>query len=105
MEEVLNEIQNAEKKAAEIRQAALDKSAEISARAQEKAAEISKTSQTDCAELLKTQIKNAEISAQDEYVCALSSARKDAEAEADKILKSVDGIVDEIVGRVCRGDS
>lgn len=104
MEEILNEIDKAEKRAAEIKQAALDEAAEIVARARKDADEILLKSQKNCAELLKSSIESAELSSRDDYVRALSIVKRETSAEADTLLKGVGDEVAEIVGRICRGN-
>ena len=90
MQEIINSINEAEAKAAEIKAAALQKAAEITAAAEVRADEVARKCETECKLYRENQLKKAERDAQ-------------AKASADSVIKKTDGAVKDIVRRITRG--
>lgn len=103
MQDILKSINEAERKAAEIKEDALKKAAEIAQNAEERSAEISKLSEAECKAYREKAIKDAEAEAQKNYDGEITVKRAEAAKYAADRLKTTDNIVSDIVRRVVRG--
>lgn len=103
MREIIESINRAEEKAAEIKAAAQQKAAEIAGNAEERSAEIAKLSEAECKAYREKAIREAEEAAQKNYDDEITVKRAEAAQYAADRLKSTDGIVSDIVRRIVRG--
>lgn len=103
MQDILKSINEAEKRAAEIKENAQIKAAEITENAEERASEISKLSEAECKAFREKAIKEAEEGAQKKYEEEITVKRAEGAKYASDRLKTTDNIVSEIVRRVTRG--
>lgn len=103
-EEMIKSITDAEAKAAEIKQAAIEKSAQILAAAEEQAVGIEKACDMRLKTYRETELKNARAAAEAQYSQTLASAEKDARVYCANVLKNAETCVSEIVGRIASGD-
>ena len=104
MEEIIKSITEAEAEAAKIKANAQERAAQIIAAAQEDAAQIAKKSETECRLLRETGIRNAEKTAQANYEKTIAESTASAIKYADGVIKTVDGQISEIVGRIVGGN-
>lgn len=103
MQEIIELINEAETKAAEIKANALDKAAEIASAAEERAADIEKLAEAECKALREKSLKNAVEEAQKRYDNEITVNRAKASRYCADRLKDTDKIVSDIVRRVTRG--
>ena len=103
MQEILKSINEAEQKAAEIKEKAQIKAAKIAASAEERASEILKLSEAECKAYREKAVKDAEVGAQKKYEEEITVKRAEGAKYAADRLKVTDNIVSEIVRRVVRG--
>lgn len=97
---VLELINQAEERAAEIKAKAQEEGAETVAAAEKEAAEIARASEADLRKFRDGEIKSAENRAEAEYEKRIAESRADARGYADRLLESADIFVGEIVGRI-----
>ena len=103
MQEIIDRINEAEAKAAEIKAKAYEKAADIASAAEERAADIEKIAEADCKTLREGSLKAATEEAQRRYDDEITVSRaKSAKYCADR-LKDTDKIVNDIVRRITRG--
>ena len=103
MQEIIQLINEAEAKAAEIKAIALDEAAEIAAAAEERAADIDRLAEVDCKVLRESSIKEANEEAQKRYDNEITVNRAKASKYCSDRLKDTDKIVSDIVRRITRG--
>ena len=103
MQEIIQLINEAEQKAAEIKAKAYDKAAEIAASAEERAADIEKLAEADCKALRESSLKAAQESADKLYDNEITVNRAKASKYCADRLKDTDKIVSDIVRRITRG--
>ena len=103
-EEMMQAIANAEAKAAEMKNAALEQAAAIVKEAEETAAKTKKSSAEVCKAYRETQLKEAEREAQNHYEASLEKTRAAARANGDKILANAEVPASIIVGRILNGN-
>ena len=103
MQEIIQLINEAEAKAAEIKANALEKAAEIASAAEERAAGIEKLSEADCRALRDKILKTAAEEADRRYENEITVNRAKASKYCADRLKDADKIVNDIVRRVSRG--
>ena len=103
MQEIIEKINEAEAKAAEIKANALEKAAEIASRAEERAADIDRLAEVDSKSLRESSLKNAQLEAQKRYDDEITLSRAKASKYCADRLKDTDKIVNDIVLRITRG--
>ena len=103
MQEIIEKINEAESKAAEIKANALEKAAEIAANAEERAADIERLAEVDCKALRESSLKAAQEEAQKRYDDEITVNRAKASKYCADRLKDTDKIVNDIVLRITRG--
>lgn len=103
MQEILKSINEAEQKAAEIKEAARQKAAEIAGNAEGRSADILKLSEAECKAYREKAVKEAEEGAQKNYGEEITVKRAEAAKYCADRLKTTDNIVSDIVRRVVRG--
>ena len=103
MQEIIDRINEAEAKAAEIKAKALEEAAEIAASAEERAADIEKIAETDAKTLRESSLKAAQQEAQKRYDDEITVNRAKASKYCADRLKDTDKIVNDIVRRITRG--
>ena len=103
MQEIIEKINEAESKAAEIKANALEKAAEIAANAEERAADIDRLAEVDCKALRESSLKAAQEEAQKRYDDEITVNRAKASKYCADRLKDTDKIVNDIVLRITRG--
>ena len=103
MQEIIDRINEAEAKAAEIKAQAIEKAAEIAANAEERAADIEKIAEVDCKALRESSLKAATEEAQKRYDNEITVNRAKASKYCADRLKDTDKIVNDIVRRITRG--
>ena len=104
MEDIIKSITEAEQQAAEIRLKAGERAAEIIAAASARAAEIAQRTEAECKIMREVQINRAVEDAQSAYDKAVAESATAARKYAGAVLKSADGAVNEILGRITGGD-
>lgn len=104
MEEIIKSITEAESQAAQIKANAQESAAKIIAGAQESAAQIAKNAESECKLLRETGLQSAEKTALDNYDKTIAESTANAKKYADGVIKTVDGYVSEIVGRIVGGN-
>ena len=103
MREIIDSINEAEAKAAEIKAAALEKAAEIGRAAEERAYDIARLSEAGCKAYREKSIKAAEAEADRRYAEKITVKRAEASGFAAACLKNTDKAVNDIVRRITRG--
>lgn len=103
MREIMEMINEAEEKAAEIKAEANDKAAGISSDADERAADIERLAEVDAKELREKTIEDAKRQAQKHYDDEIALNRAKAAGYCADRLKAGDKTVGDIVRRVTRG--
>ena len=103
MQEIIEKINEAEVKAAEIKAKALEKATEIASHAEERAADIDRLAEVDCKALRESSLKNAAAEAQKRYDDEITVNRAKAAKYCADRLKDTDKIVNDIVKRITRG--
>ena len=103
MQEIIEKINEAEAKAAEIKAHALEKAAEIASKAEERAADIERLAEVDCKALRESSFKDATQEAQKRYDDEITVNRAKASKYCADRLKDTDKIVNDIVKRITRG--
>ena len=103
MQEIINSINEAEAKAAEIKAQARKKAAEIAENAEERSAEISKLSETELKAYREKSVKEAEAEAQKRYDSEIAIKRAEAAQYAAERLNNADKFIGDIVRRITRG--
>ena len=103
-EEMMQAIAEAEAKAADMKNAALEKAAAIVKEAEETAAKMKKSSAEVCKAYRETQLKEAEREAQKNYEASLEKTRTAARANGDRILANAEVPASVIVGRILNGN-
>ena len=103
MQEIIEKINEAEAKAAEIKAEALEKAADIAANAEERAADIERLAEADCKALRESRLKAAVEEAQKRYEDEITVNRAKASKYCADRLKGTDKIVSDIVRRITRG--
>lgn len=103
MNDVMQQIHDAEAQAAKIKADALEQAALIAARAEADAAEIEKKSAEKRKVCREQQLKQAELAAQEHYETELKKQSAEAKAYADSLIEKADLYVGEIVRRVSGG--
>lgn len=104
MQELLKSINEAEQRAAQIKEDAQKKAAGIAEQAEERSSEISKLSEAECKSFREKAIREAEEEARKKYEAEIAVKRAEASKYAADRLKTTDNIVVEIVRRVVRGN-
>ncbi|MCH5142140.1 MAG: hypothetical protein J1G07_00270 [Clostridiales bacterium] len=104
MEDIIKSVNEAEGQAEEIKSSAEQKAAQILADAEKQAAEILKRSEEKLKIYREEQLKSAQAVAEEEYKNTLQSSAKTAEEYASSLIKRTDIQVNEVVGRVSRGN-
>lgn len=103
MQEIIDRINEAEAKAAEIKAKALEKAAEIASDAEERSADIARLAEADCKTLRESSLKSANEEAQKRYDDEITVNRAKASKYCADRLKDTDKIVNDIVRRITRG--
>lgn len=103
MEDIIKSISEAEEKAAEIKNDALNKAHEIAAKAEEKAEEIKKENAAQLKLYRENAIAAAEAAAQKAYADSIEKQRAQAEKYADSLIKDADFYVNDVVRRISGG--
>ena len=103
MQEIIEKINVAEEKAAQIKANALSEAAEIAAAAEERAADIDRLAEVDCKTIRESSQKSAQEEAQRRYDNEITVNRAKASQYCADRLKDTDKIVNDIVLRVTRG--
>lgn len=103
MQEIIELINEAEAKAAEIKADALNKAAQIADAAEQRAADIEKLAEADGKALREKTLKNAVEEAQRRYDEEITVNRAKASKYCSDRLKETDKIVSDIVRRITRG--
>ena len=104
MQEIIEKIAEAEQKAAEIREKALEKAAEIVSGGEERASDIEKIAEAECKTLRENSLKAATQEAQSRYDNEIIVNRAKAAKYCADRLKDTDKIVNDIVKRITRGN-
>lgn len=104
MEHIIEEITEAEKRAAEIKNNALLKAQDVVAKAEAEASVASKQGEAERTEYKERAVKKAEEEANASYAEKISAVRAEAQKRSEEILSSADNIVSEIVRRVVGGN-
>ena len=104
MQEIIEKINEAEQKAAEIKANALEKAGGIASKAEERAAEIDRLAEADSKVLRESSLKNATKEAQKRYDDEITVNRAKASKYCADRLKDTDKIVNDIVRRIVRGN-
>ncbi len=105
MENILDEIVEAERGAEKIKSSARLRAAKIIEDAEKRAAQIEKRSAEECKLLKEKKIAEAEVTAQAAYEKELAEKSAQAMAYSDGVLKKCASVADKIVGGIVRGDS
>ena len=103
MQEIINSINEAEEKAAEIKAAAIKKAAEIAENAENRIAEILALSEAECKALREKSIKTAKEQARKNYESEITVKRAESAQYRAERIKNIDKIVNDIVRRITRG--
>ena len=103
MQEIIEKINEAEAKAAEIKAEATEKAAEIASNAEERAADIARLAEADCKSMRESSLKAANEEAQKRYDDEITVSRAKASKYCADKLKDTDKIVNDIVRRITRG--
>ena len=103
MQEIIDKINEAEAKAAEIKAKAYEKAAEIASDAEERAADIARLAEADCKALRESSLKAANEEAQKRYDDEITVNRAKASKYCADRLKDTDKIINDIVRRITRG--
>ena len=103
MQEIIELINEAEQKAAEIKAEAIEKAAEIAAKAEERAADMEKLAEVDAKNLRESSLKAAVEEAGRRYDNEITVNRAKASKYCADRLKDTDKIVSDIVRRITRG--
>lgn len=103
-EEIIKSITEAEAQATAIKQNALEKASQIIAEAEDQATRSVQSSAQVCRAYSETQIKNARAEAERRYQETIDAEEKKAKAYCAEVLKTANDMVNEIVGRIVRGD-
>ena len=103
MQEIINSINEAEEKAAEIKAAAIKKAAEIAENAENRSAEILALSEAECKALREKSIKTAKEQARKNYESEITVKRAESAQYRAERIKNIDKIVNDIVRRITRG--
>ena len=104
MEDIIKVITDAEERAAEIKAQAQERAAEILENASRRAEEILRDSETKCKILREVSIRQAEEDAESAYDETLKKSAADAKKYADGVIKTAEGEINAIVGRVAGGN-
>jgi vacuolar-type H+-ATPase subunit H len=102
--DILQEIHAAETQAAEIKRNAAEQAARLYADAQAQAAHSEETNAEVCKAYVDTQIKAARAQAEKNYEETVNAKRKEAQAYCAKALENAETLVNDIVGRIIRGN-
>ena len=100
--EIIGQIAEAEREAAERKAQAAVRAAQIVAAAEQRAAELLASSETELRLDRETALKDATECAESEYENTIKSCRAQAEKYADDLLKGLDNYVTQIVGRLTK---
>lgn len=103
MQDIINSINEAEARAAEIKAQAQQLATEKSREAEERCAEMQKISEAECKLLRENRIKAAEDEALNNYNSEIAARKAEAKSYADGCLRNADEIVETIVRRITRG--
>lgn len=103
MQEIIKSINEAENKAAEIKEQALQRAAAIAEAAEVRCAEIEKLCEAECKAYRENAVRQAQIDAQNKYDEEITVKRAEAAQYAADKLKNTDKIVNDIVRRITRG--
>ncbi len=103
-EDIIKSITEAEAQATAIKQDATERASQIIAEAEDKATRILQSSAEVCRAYSETQIKNARAEAERRYQETLEVESKKAREYCAETLKDANDMVNEIVGRIVRGD-
>lgn len=103
-EDIIKTITTAESEAAEIKRAAQENAAQILSEAQKNAQGIENSAAETCKAYVADQIQKARADAETEYIAAMQKQEKDAKAYCESALENAESSVQEIVGRVLRGN-
>lgn len=104
MEDIIKSVNEAEKRAEEIKLSAEEQAAQILAEAEKKAAEILKSSEEKLKIYREEQLKSARDNADKEYERTLQSNAAKAEEYANSLIERTGIQVSEVVRRVSRGN-
>ncbi len=103
-EDIIKKITTAESEAADIKRAAQENAAKILADAQKNAQGIENSAAETCKVYVTEQIQKSRADAETEYLAAMQKQEKDAKAYCETALQNAEASVQEIVGRVLRGN-
>ena len=103
-EDIIKKITTAESEAADIKRAAQENAAKILADAQKNAQGIENSAAETCKTYVTEQIQKSRADAETEYLAAMQKQEKDAKAYCETALQNAETSVQEIVGRVLRGN-
>ena len=101
-ENIIGQIAEAEKEAAERKAQASLRAAEIVAEAEQRAALFAKGSEAELRNYRETALKQATERAQKEYEKSIAACAAQAKEYADGLLKGAEGYIAQIVGRLTK---
>ncbi len=104
IEQVLEEITKAEKKAAEIRLSADEYATRKNKEAEEKCDSILKEAEASVKELKKEYKQTTAVKVEKLYAEVLEVAKNDSDALYNSLSQKINKLSDEIVGKVINGD-
>ena len=100
--DIIGQIAQAEKEAAERKAQAVTRAAEIVAEAEKRAAELIKKSEAELAAFREAALKEAEERAQKEYDKSISDCAVQEKKYADELIKGAENHITQIVGRLTK---
>ena len=103
MQEIIQKINEAEAKAADIKANAQLKAAEIATAADSRAADIEKLAEAECKAMRESSLKSAIEEAQKRYDNEITVQRAKASKYCADRLNETDKIVNDVVRRITRG--
>ena len=103
-EEMIKKITDAEEQGALLKEKATEKATLLLSEAERQVARTLQSSAEVCRAYSETQLKNARAEADIRYAETLETERKKARAYCAEMMKSADGYVSGIVGRIVGGD-
>lgn len=103
MQEIIEKINEAERRAEQIKADALEKASEIISDAENRASDIEKLAQVECKQMREQRLKDAAAEAQRRYDDEITvNGAKASKYCADR-LKDTDKVVNDVVRRIMRG--
>ena len=103
-EDIIQAIKQAEAQALEMKNAAMEQAAQIISDSEKKAAMMKQTAMDVCRAYRDTQIKQAIADAEQIYQNSLTQKEEETKAYCARILENSDAAVSKIVGRIISGN-